>query len=246
MSEKFLYEAHMHTSESSACSRIKGADAADFYKAIGYTGIIITDHFFNGNCAVPRDLPWEERVELFMRGYENAKKRGDEIGLDVFFGWEYCHGGSEILTYGLDKEWLLSNPDVCSWSVNEYCKRAHEAGAFLSQAHPFREAPWVPFLRLFPRLTDAAEVYNCTVNKTPKDSELSNFYASHYELHRTAGSDFHAMPNSRFAANAFCRKLTSVDDYGKYVCADENEIIEDALEYLGTADCEAVKRLRQG
>ena len=54
------------------------------YKEEGYTGIIVTDHFFNGNTTVPRDLPWEERVELFCKGYENAKAKGDEIGLDVY------------------------------------------------------------------------------------------------------------------------------------------------------------------
>ncbi len=230
--KKYLYEAHLHTSESSRCSIISGADIADFYKSLGYTGIIVTDHFYNGNCAVPHDLPWEERVDLFCLGYEHAKARGDEIGLDVFFGWEYCHGGTEILTYGLDKQWLYENPDVCRWSVNEYCARAHEAGAFLSQAHPFREAPWVPFIRLFPRLTDAAEVYNCTVNKTPKDSEISEFYARHYELHRTAGSDYHGLPDSRLCAMAFDEKLTSVEDYARLVLADKNEIIENAREYL--------------
>lgn len=231
--EKYLYEAHMHTKEGSRCSVITGAEAAEYYKELGYTGIIVTDHFFNGNCAVAWDLPWEEKVEKFMLGYENAKKRGDEIGLDVFFGWEYCHGGTEILTYGLGKEWLLENPDVCSWSVNEYCARAKSAGAFLSQAHPFREAQWVPFIRLFPRLTDAAEVYNCTVNKTPKDSEISEFYARHYDLHRTCGSDFHGFPGSRHCANALPRRIGSVEEYASAVMTDENEIIEDALAYLG-------------
>ena len=33
----------------------------------GYTGIFVTDHFFNGNTAVPADLPWRERVERFCR-----------------------------------------------------------------------------------------------------------------------------------------------------------------------------------
>ncbi len=232
MEKKYLYEAHLHTKEGSACSRISGADAVDYYKALGYTGIFVTDHFFNGNCAVPRDLPWAERVSLFMRGYENARCRGEEVGLDVFFGWEYCHGGTEILTYGLGPEWLLDNPDVCRWSVNEYSERARAAGAFLVQAHPFREAPWVPFVRLFPRLVDAAEVYNCTVNRTPKDSAISEFFAEHYGLHRTCGSDFHGLPNSRHCAMAFDEKLTSWEDYAALVRADKNTVIEDALSYL--------------
>ncbi len=93
----YKYETHMHTMEASACAHSGGADMADKYKAEGYTGIIVTDHFFNGNSSVPRNLPWEERVDLYCKGYENAKKRGDEIGLDVFFGFEYGDGGSDFL-----------------------------------------------------------------------------------------------------------------------------------------------------
>ena len=82
----YRYETHMHTMEASACANSSAADMADKYKAEGYDGIFITDHFFNGNSAVPRDLPWKERIELYCAGYENALKRGKEIGLDVFFG----------------------------------------------------------------------------------------------------------------------------------------------------------------
>ena len=31
----------------------------------GYNGIIVTDHFFNGNTCVPEYLPWKERVDMF-------------------------------------------------------------------------------------------------------------------------------------------------------------------------------------
>ena len=71
----FIYETHCHTSEVSRCSHISGAELAEFYKSAGYDGIIITDHFFNGNCAVPNMLPWKTKVELFTRGWKNAKKR---------------------------------------------------------------------------------------------------------------------------------------------------------------------------
>ena len=64
----YRYETHMHTSEASACAVSTGAQMADAHKAAGYTGIIVTDHFFNGNSAVPRDLPWEERIDLFCKG----------------------------------------------------------------------------------------------------------------------------------------------------------------------------------
>ena len=54
----FLYETHMHTCQGSACGRATGREQARVYRDAGYTGIIITDHFFGGNTAVDRRLPW--------------------------------------------------------------------------------------------------------------------------------------------------------------------------------------------
>lgn len=80
----YLYETHLHTTAASACARSSGAEYISFYKSLGYAGIIVTDHFFNGNCSIPDNLPWEERVNLFCRGYEEAKAEGDRQGLQVF------------------------------------------------------------------------------------------------------------------------------------------------------------------
>lgn len=44
--QRYLYETHMHTSEASACAGSTGAQMARAYKEAGYTGIIVTDHFF--------------------------------------------------------------------------------------------------------------------------------------------------------------------------------------------------------
>ena len=68
----------------------------------------MTDHFFRGNTAIPRELPWEERIELFWRGYEDALEEGLKVGLDVFFGLEQNFTGDEYLVYGLSKEYEVS------------------------------------------------------------------------------------------------------------------------------------------
>ena len=49
----YKYEMHCHTQETSRCSRISGADLIDFYHSIGYTGVVITDHFYNYNAGAP-------------------------------------------------------------------------------------------------------------------------------------------------------------------------------------------------
>ena len=85
----YKYETHLHTSEVSKCARSTGAEMARAFNKAGYAGIFVTDHFFNGNCAISTKLDWEQQVDLFMRGYESAKEEGDKLGLDVFFGWEF-------------------------------------------------------------------------------------------------------------------------------------------------------------
>lgn len=73
---KYFYDTHVHTSEASACAKNTGAEMARAAKAAGYTGIIITDHAWNGNTCIDPSLPWETWVEAFCKGYENAKKEG--------------------------------------------------------------------------------------------------------------------------------------------------------------------------
>ena len=98
----YRYDTHVHTAEVSKCAKSSGREVAEAYHARGYDGIIITDHFFNGNTTVPRDLPWRERVELFTAGYRAAKEYGDKVGMQVFFAWEDSSEGNDFLTYGLD------------------------------------------------------------------------------------------------------------------------------------------------
>lgn len=185
----FKYELHCHTSVGSACGTSSPEEQVDFYKSLGYTGIFITDHFFNGNCAVDRSLAWEEKVEIFYSAYEQALKRGKEIGLYVFFGIEFNHKGAEFLVYGLNKEWLLAHPDCDKYSVKEFCNKAHESGAFIAQAHPFREASYLKSINLYPRDVDAIEVLNAANQDLA--NRMADIYANEYELMKIAGSDNH-------------------------------------------------------
>lgn len=189
--EQFRYEIHCHTSQGSLCGQFTGAQLAEYYAERGYQGVIITDHFFNGNCAISPALSWEERVERFFDGYEEAKKVGDRLGLQVFYGWEYNYLTTELLTYGLDKQWLIDNPDILSVSVEEYCERVHKAGGFLVHAHPFREREYISYLRLLPNYVDAIETVNAAHHLFPEFDKRADFYADSYRLRKLVGSDFH-------------------------------------------------------
>ena len=192
-----IYETHCHTSESSACASAPGDKQARFYKERGFRGMIVTDHFLNGNTTASLELPWEERVNILCSGYENAKKTGDEIGIDVFFGWEYGHHGADFLTYGLDKAWLLKHPEVMDLHPNDYFDLVHAEGGYISHAHPFREDWYIDMIRLFPRKCDAVEVINSC--RKPLENDMAKIYADKYGLPYTAGSDNHHANQSRLS-----------------------------------------------
>jgi len=186
----YSLETHVHTSESSLCAHASGREIAQFYKGLGYSGVIVTDHFFNGNTAIPPHFPWEERVRLFCRGYEHAADEGARIGLDIFFGWEYGYDGTEFLTIGLDKNWLLNHPDVLNWGVEDYLTRVRADGALVIHAHPFREASYIRSLRLFPNHVDAVEAINSRNENFAQDIKAFD-YAKKHGLLLTSGSDTH-------------------------------------------------------
>lgn len=222
---EYRYETHMHTSEGSACGVSSGAEQAQAYYDAGYTGIIITDHFFNGNCAIRRDLPWETRVELFCKGYEHAKKKGDEIGLDVFFGWEANFNATEFLIYGLDKEWLIKHDDILSWGIEEHYRRIKADGGMIVHAHPFREAPYIKEIRLFPDYADGVEVFNAANERVnPRFNADAVKYAKEYGLPMTGGTDSHNVKNI-VSGMIFERRLDSITDYMQAVYNHEGKVI---------------------
>ena len=224
----YKYETHMHTSEASACSNSCAADMADKYKAEGYTGIIITDHFYNGNTCIDRTLPWKDWVEAYCKGYEHAKERGDEIGLDVFFGFEYGNGASDFLVYGLDKQWLLSHEGIMDMDMTDFLRFARSEGGMIIQAHPFRQAEYVYATLHAPRLTDGVEIYNAS-HRDPVFNERAKIYAQWYDLPVTAGSDSHNTTDRFYPGGVLSeKKFTSAVDYVRAVVSGDITLLTPA------------------
>ncbi len=194
----YRYDTHVHTSEVSKCARSSGREMAETYRKLGYDGIIITDHFFNGNTTVPRDMPWRERVELFTAGYRAAKACGDEVGLQVFFAWEDSSEGNDFLTYGLDENWLADHPFIDRLPLVDYLKYVRQAGGVVVHAHPFRQDYYIPMIRLLPDQVDAVEIMNA--QRKDEENRRAKWYADSYGLPGTAGSDTHHIDSLLAAA----------------------------------------------
>ena len=179
----------------------------------GYTGVIVTDHFFNGNTSVSSHLGWEERVNAFMKGFEDAFNEGKKYDMDVFFGWEACYHGTEFLIYGLDKEWLLHHEDILTWSIEEQYEQVTNSGGMVVHAHPFREAFYIPEVRLYPNHVDAVEVYNMSNERLDTEfNKRAKEYAEQNQLPMTGGSDVHNIP-AMSGGMVFDKRLYSIVNF---------------------------------
>ena len=185
----YLYETHLHTSPVSRCAKVGVRETIEFYKELGYTGVFITNHFLDGNINIATDASYADKINFYFSDYEEGKKIGEELGIDVFFGAEMSYGGTDFLIIGLDKEWYLSHPEIVEMKKTEELALIAESGALIIHAHPFREANYIDHIRLFPRHVHGVEVYNA--NRTEFENSMAKSYAKSYSLLSFAGTDNH-------------------------------------------------------
>ncbi len=216
----YLYETHLHTCLASACGKSTGKEHVHFYKDAGFTGVIMTDHFFGGNTSVDRTLPWEERIDWFWRGYEDAKEEGDRIGLDVFFGLEQNYTGDEYLIYGLTKEYMKEHPEMEHWTRQQQLEEVHKAGGCVIQAHPFRIRGYMQRIRIGTAFCDGIEAANCG-NEALDDARAYRM-GREMNLVMTAGSDNHLSPIPFPYGVELDQKLTDIRDYVRIILNREH------------------------
>ena len=233
----YFYETHLHTSVSSKCGESTPEEMVIACKEYGYTGIIVTDHNWGGNTCIDKDLPWREFVEKYCKSYERAKKKGDEIGLDVFFGYEAGYNGTEFLIYGMDKEFMLRNEMLRTASIEEQYEIVHRGGGIVVHAHPYREEDYIPEVRLFPNHIDAVEGVNAAhISKTsghaytPEYDERARAYAKKLSLPMTAGSDVHSTVMIGGGIRTK-ERLNSIHDFTKLILSGKDYVLFDSEKY---------------
>jgi len=210
----YLYETHLHTREGSSCGVSSGREYVQRYLDLGYSGVIITDHFFNGNTRANRNLPWKKWVQEYCRGYELTRDEGSRRGLDVFFGWEESLDGNDYLIYGLDMEWLLAHPEAADWTPMEQFYEVTRGGGCVVLAHPFRSVQNINRISDYNGCFHAVEAANSGNNQL--SDALAWAYAKKLGVSATAGSDIHYAADIR-SDTAFGvyldRKMETITDY---------------------------------
>lgn len=233
----YLYDTHVHTKEASACGNAFGAEIARAYKEAGYSGIFITDHNWYGNCAIDRSLPWEDFCHEFFKGYENAKRTGDEIGLQVFPAYEAAYDGTEFLIYGLTPELIAGHPEIKDATIKEQLDIVHSLNGMVIQAHPFRNVWYIDAVRLYPGFVDGLEGINASQSNAHDGNREKSIWdvkaralAKERKLPMTAGSDQHNT-TLFMGGMAFKTPVESAEDFIKRIKNNEDYVITNGREY---------------
>ncbi len=191
----YLYDLHQHTNACSACGREDPVSIVRAYARDGWAGFVLTEHFIHGCTRVRRHQPWGDIVAAYERAFDTAYAEGQRLGVDVIFGIEENIGdGKEVLLYGITPEWLYDHPalqDGHAGNLELISQLAHEAGALVVQAHPYRVRDYIPrpWEDVDLTLLDGVEVYNAC------NTEMENLralqLAERHDLLMTVGSDAH-------------------------------------------------------
>ena len=113
VSMKYKYELHCHTAETSECAAISAADAVEFYKSIGYSGMVITDHYSFLTFGTQSSFERQIDVDKYLRGYHNAlEAAGDDFTVLLGMEIRYFMTTNDYLVYGIDEDFIRNNGNM--------------------------------------------------------------------------------------------------------------------------------------
>ena len=186
------FELHAHTKENDICVNMTADAIVNAYKAVGYDGIVITNHFFGLSLEWYKDelagCTHKEIIDYYLKGYKAAKATGDAIGMTVLLGLELRFDGTinDYLVYGVDEDFLYNSPLLSTLNLDSFLKIL-PTDAIVYQAHPFRNDMTI---------TDPMKLYGIEVYNggTSEDrNEMAEVWAEKFSLKKISGSDFHAI-----------------------------------------------------
>lgn len=221
----YKYETHLHTMPVSRCAVATVEESLKFYKNLGYDGVFITNHFLDGNINIDPDASYAEKIEFYFSDYEKGIEIGEKIGIKVFCGVEISYKGTDFLIYGLDKEWYLNHPEIMDMKKSDELTFMRENGAFIIQAHPYREDFYIDHIRLFPRHVHGVEIVNASRNEA--ENNMAKAYCESYGLIEFAGSDNHKAAQCKNLAGICCEEpVCNVQDFIEKVKTQKTMIFE--------------------
>ena len=195
----YRYELHLHSSACSRCGRQTMEEIVTALKEKHLSGAVITNHFYYGNTAIDKTLPWHDFVMAYQEDYLYGARLAKEAGVKLLFGVEEGISedrGKEVLIYGVPAAEIAARDELRLSNLPMLSEFVRSQGGVIIQAHPFRDRFYIENPNTQPRaeLIDGIEFYNA--QNTPEANEKSLLYIKeHPEMIGIVGSDAHVPQN---------------------------------------------------
>jgi predicted metal-dependent phosphoesterase TrpH len=186
----YRIDTHVHTSEVSPCGKIGASQLVHLYKNSGYSGVVITDHFYQGYFDRLGEREWEDKIDIYMSGYRTALEEGKKVGLNVMLGIElrFTENINDYLVYGINETFLKENGPVFGLGIEGFSKLINGKDILIYQAHPYRNG----MITANPELIHGVEIYNGNARHNSRNN-LALKFAEDNNLKKISGSDFHEL-----------------------------------------------------
>lgn len=209
----FKYDIHVHSAGTSHCGKSTAREMVDAALNSGFSGFVLTNHFYNGNTIIDRKAPWKDFVDVYANEYYDAVEYGEKKGIKVFFGIEEVYApGKEVLVYGITPKQLISCSDYKKLSGIERLEFFKDSGAFLIHSHPFRARAYIPNPDALPDMKyfDGIECYNYF--NQPEENVKAFVFANNINTVMTSGCDVHNAEHFGNAGLAFKKPVNTIEE----------------------------------
>ena len=190
---KYRIEMHAHTKGVSHCGHKTPAEQVEIYHSLGYDAIVISNHFLR--CANDCGQEYldgdgkKEKIDFYMSAYDEAKKRGDELGIKVLLAAElrFDDCPNDYLLYGVDRDILEKCYDHMTLGLSKLREAQILDKSVIVWAHPKRDG----MAECPAELVDGIEIFNMHPSHNGRIGLATRKAYNEGVKIKTCGSDCH-------------------------------------------------------
>ncbi len=185
---EYKYELHCHTAETSECAAISAKDAVEFYKSLGYSGMVITDHYSFLTFGTDSSFKKQIDVDKYLKGYRSAlEAAGDDFTVLLGMEIRYFATTNDYLVYGIDEDFIRKNGNMLFKGPKRFYELVKASGGLVIQAHPYRQYVH----RANPKYIDGCEIFNAKDRDKDFNQKAQAWAEKKGFKIVTGGADFH-------------------------------------------------------
>ncbi len=182
---KYKLEAHAHSKPGSRCSEIPVKDVVDIYDKLGYSTLVLTNHFN------PDLLEYDKKtaVKNYLYDYNEAVKYAEDKNINVILGIEirFTENYNDYLVYGIDEKFVEKSYDYIDGTLEKFYRNMKNDKNVILQAHPFRKD-----MTLMPaEFIDGIETFNMHPGQNGSIATACKYALMHKDMLICGGTDYH-------------------------------------------------------